>query len=323
MEKPKVSVIVPFVREWPQVAFTIRSIHESLKSISHEVLAIDNLTSTMQEDRGSKNVKGMAKEWENSNNPWLKYYHYSDKLSHWQCKNFGMSKASGDIYWFIDSHCIVPSSAAEAISYYSVNHKELNGSLHMPLTYHILEPRQLIYKAAVEVKKADYHYTFHTFNRSKYLEREKVIEVPAMSTCGMMIHKEYMRQLGGWPIELGIYGGGENFINFTMAVLGIKKWVWVGDSLCHHGDKRGYAWNLHDQQRNRAIATYMFGGERLLTQWINNKGKFSHNERRRAKQSILDKCHTQRAVIKATQVCEIEDWVNQWKSHELMVGDFG
>jgi len=318
----RISVIVPFVREWPQVAFTLRSIHESLKGISHEVLAIDNLMSTMIEDRGSKNVKGMANEWESHGNPWLEYYHYKDKLSHWQCKNFGIREAKGSILWFIDSHCIIPSSAAEAILFYESNYVDLKGSLHLPLTYHILEPRQLMYKAAVMVKKGDYHYTFHTFNRNKYLERERVIEVPAMSTCGMIMHRDYMRQLGGWPVSLGIYGGGENFINFTMAVLGLKKWVWIGDSLCHHGDKRGYAWNLYDQQRNRAIATYMFGGERLLRKWANEVGKFSHNERRRAIESIRKECNLHREAVKILQVCEIEEWVDQWKSHELMVGDY-
>ena len=96
-----VSVIVPFVREWPQVAFTLRSIHECLKGIDHEVLAIDNLQSTMQEDRGSQNVASMANKWSQSKDPWLRYFHYTDKLSHWQCKNLGIREAKGDIYWFI------------------------------------------------------------------------------------------------------------------------------------------------------------------------------------------------------------------------------
>ena len=322
MQDPKVSVIVPFVREWPQVAFTIRSIHESLKGISHEVLAIDNLTSTMTEDRGSKNLKGMANEWASHGDPWLKYYHVGDKLSHWQCKNFAMSKASGDVFWFIDSHCIMPMGAIEAIEYYVNNYEALLGSMHMPLTYHILEPKQLMYKAAVEVPKSDYHYTFHTFSQRKYRGME-VVEVPAMSTCGMMIHKDYMEKLGHWPKELGIYGGGENFINFTMAILGLKKWVWVGDSLCHHGDKRGYAWNHYDQQRNRGIATYMFGGERVLTNWMNNKARLTHASGRKARRSILATCKEHRAKIKASQVYEIEEWVNLWKDHELMIGDFG
>ena len=318
----RVSVIVPFVREWPQVAFTIRSVHESLKGIPHEVIAVDNLMSNMEEDRGSKNVRGMAKEWESKGDPWLKYYHYTDKLSHWQCKNFGMSKASGDILWFIDSHCIIPFEAIHFLQYYEENYEALNGSLHMPLTYHILEPKQLMYKAVVEVPKGDYHYVFHTFSRSKYLERERAIEVPAMSTCGMMIHKKYIELLGSWPEALGIYGGGENFMNFTMAVLGLKKWVWVGDSLCHHGDKRGYSWNHRDQQKNRAIASYMFGGNALLKLWINSKARLTPRESRTVRSEILNECEDHRKHIVSNQVCEIEEWVDSWKQHELMIGEF-
>jgi hypothetical protein len=200
-------------------------------------------------------------------------------------------------------------------------YEELKGSLHMPLTYHILEPKQLMYKAVVERDKGDYHYVFHTFRPGDYFGRTK-IEVPAMSTCGMMIHRSYMEKLGYWPTELGIYGGGENFMNFTMAVLGLKKWVWNGDSLCHHGDKRGYAWNHYDQQRNRAIATYMFGGRRLLDLWINHKARFSPNESRRAKRSILDTLKEHRELIRSKQVYEIEEWVDRWRGHELMIGKF-
>lgn len=316
-----ISVIVPFVREWPQIAFTIRSIHESLINVDHEVLAIDNLQENMQEDRGTKNIKGMASEWQNVNDSWLKYYHYKDKLSHWQCKNFGMSKASGDIFWFIDGHCILPPTAVEAARYYKANYMELCGSLHMPLTYHILEPRQLMYKAVVQTGTADYAYTFHTFSRKKY-SPNYTVEVPAMSTCGMMIHRTFMEQCGFWPTELGIYGGGEHFMNYTMAVLGLKKHVWVGDSLYHHGDKRGYAWNHYDQQRNRALANYMFGGRRLMDCWLDKKAKLNGNESKRVRRSILDSSGEHRQWIKDNQLVEIEEWVKEWKDHELLIGEY-
>jgi glycosyltransferase involved in cell wall biosynthesis len=319
--KQKVSVIVPYVREWPQIAFTLRSIHEALVNVDHEVLAIDNLQSTMKEDRGSKNVASMAKEWTKTGNSWLRYFHYTDKLSHWHCKNFGMLEAKGDIYWFIDSHCIMPHSAEEAVKYYQQYYKELNGSLHMPLTYHILEPRQLMYKAVVEVPKSDYHYTFHTLSQKKY-EKHRCIEVPAMSTCGMIIHKSFMDEIGAWPDELGIYGGGENFMNYVMAVLGQRKHVWIGDSLCHHGDKRGYAWNSSDYQRNRGIATYMFGGRRNLHTWMKEKSKLVISAAGRMERDILSKCKKHRAWIKAGQIWEIEEWVDRWKGHELLKGDY-
>lgn len=277
---------------------------------------------SLQGDRATTNIEGMAKEWNKTDDPWLKYYKYDTHLSHWQCKNFGMSKANGNIFWFVDSHCILPTSAVKMVEVYSKNYEQFNGSLHMPLTYHILEPRQLMYKTVVDLPKGDYHYKFHTFNPANYLGYD-VMEVPSMSTCGMMIHRKYMRKLGKWPKELGIYGGGENFINFTMAVLGMKKWLLVGDSLCHHGDKRGYNWNLYDQQKNRAAATYMFGGRRLLNLWLSKVAKMGPGEKRKAERSILTNLVEHRKLIKESQVCEIEEWVDTWKDHELMIGDFG
>lgn len=261
----------------------------------------------------------MANEWASQGDPWLKYIKYEDKLSHWQAKNMGISQAEGDFFWFIDSHCIMPTSTAEAIQFYMDNYIRLNGSLHMPLTYHILEPRQLMYKTVVDQHGGDYHYTFHTFSQKQY--GGKVVEVPAMSTCGMMIHRSYLEQLGFWPTELGIYGGGENFMNFTMAVLGLKKWLWIGDSLCHHGDNRGYSWNSFDYQRNRAIATYMFGGSRLLELWISKKAKLRRGEGTRVYRSIIDTLSQHRLIIKNNQKCTIEEWVDSWLGNELMIGE--
>ena len=318
--KGKVSVIIPYVREWPQIVFTLRSIREVLKGENFEVIAVDNLQPNMQEDRSTPNVKGMANAWKDSGDQWIKYFHYPDKLSHWQCKNFAMKQADGEFFWFIDGHCIMPTDAVDALHFYRQRWKEMNGSLHMPLTYHIMEPRQLIYKAVIDSDKGDYHYKFHTLVRREYSNNGQCIEVPAMSTCGMLIHKKFMRLLGNWPTELGIYGGGENFINYAMAVLGMKKYVYLSDSLCHHGEKRGYSWNHYDQQRNRSIASYMFGGASLLDKFLDRTARLTHREKTTVRRSIIDTCGSHREWIKKHQVMSIEEWHKQWKPHELCIG---
>ena len=314
----ELSVIVPFVREWPQVAFTLRSIHEELEGIEHEVLAIDNLQSNMEEDRGTGMVKGMANQWTKAGDPWLKYYHKNDKLSHWQCKNFGIQKATAPIIWFVDSHCIVGRDAARTMyHFYKRNWEVLDGSIHLPLTYHILEQRQLIYKAVVDVTKGDYAYSFNTYIPSSW---EQVQEVPVMSTCGMMIHKQYLEQLGGWPKELGIYSGGEHFLNYCQAILGLKKYIWKANPLTHHGDRRGYSWNHYDQRRNRAIACYMVGGEKLMNKWVDECAKLSPNESKRVKNNIMATCKKHRDHIRSQQMMEIEEWLDKWKGHSLLQG---
>jgi hypothetical protein len=312
------SVVIPFVREWPQVTFTIRAIHEELKDIEHEIIAVDNLMHNMDEDRGSNMVKGMANCWTAAGDPWLKYFRKDDKLSHWQCKNFAVEKASADIIWFVDSHCIPGrDSGSSMFRFYEEHWQELDGSIHLPLTYHILEPRQLIYKAVVNSSIGDYAYSFNTYRPNTW---EQVQEVPAMSTCGMMIHKNYLKQLGGWPKELGIYSGGEHFLNYCQAILGMKKYIWKAEPLCHHGDKRGYSWNYYDQRRNRGIASYLIGGEKLLRQWIKCCAKLSPNESARVINNIMLTCREHRDHILSQQLMTIEEWLDKWKGHELLKG---
>jgi len=310
------TVVVPFVREWPQIAFTLRSIHEALIGVEHEILAIDNLMPKMEVDQGSGNVKGMANQTTKSGDPWLKYYPYQDKLSHWQCKNFGTNKASADIMWFVDAHCEVGHDSVRSMfKFYKENWAELDGSIHLPLTYHILETKELIYKAVIDRSTGNYGYSFNSYNPNLWPE---VQEVPVMSTCGMMIHKNYLDQLGGWPVELGIYHGGEHFINYCQAIIGLKKYIWKARPLFHHGDKRGYSWNHYDQRRNRCIANYMFGGEELLTKWIETSAKLSANEGARVKNNIMATCRKHRDHILSQQVFEIDEWIERWQGHELM-----
>lgn len=314
------SVIVPFCREWPQVAFTLRSIHNALDGIEHEVLAVDNLQSNMEEDRGTQNVQGMAGSWEKCKDPWLHYLKYDSRLSHWQAKNLAMNLSNGDYFWFIDAHCICPggSSMIRMYEYYMKNESFINGSLHLPLTYHILEPTQLMYKAVIERSTFDYAYRFHTFDRSKYLHQE-IIPVPAMSTCGMLVSKDLMWKIGCWPEQLGIYSGGEHYLNYVFAIMGYNKFLWNGSSLCHHGDKRGYNWNHNDQQRNRAIACYMYGGEKHLTGWMFNKAKLSGREKQSMIRDIIITCQEHREHIAVNAVISIEDWTEGWSQHELMI----
>ena len=312
------SVVIPYVREWPQIAFTIRAIHEELEGIDHEIIAVDNLQPKMEYDRGSKMVQGMANQWTTAGDPWLKYFHKNDKLSHWQCKNFAVKKAQANILWFVDSHCIPGRDSGRSMfRFYEKHWEELDGSVHLPLTYHILEPRQLIYKAVIDTTKGDYAYSFNTYRPNAW---EQVQEVPVMSTCGMMIHKNYLEQLGGWPEELGIYSGGEHFINYCQAILGLKKYVWKANPLCHHGDKRGYSWNHYDQRRNRAIASYLIGGEELLVKWVTNNARLSSNETARVINNVQATCREHRDHIKSQQMMTIEEWLDKWKGHELLQG---
>ena len=256
----ELSVIIPYCNEFPQNLFTIQHIAQELNGLDFEILAVNNFCNEAaaqgrEQDSGFEAIEAAAKI-----NPWLKSYHYKDKLSHWQAKNYGVKHASGRFLWFVDAHCIVSKDAGRLMfQHYKDNHPSLNGTIHLPLTYKILESRKLIYKLVTDLEKGIIDYRFTGWNEpSNY-----TVEVPCMSTCGMMMTREIYDELGGWPAELGIYGGGENFINFTLATLGYTKHVVPKGCLYHHGAKRGYNWNYNDYHRNRTIAAFIYGGEVL------------------------------------------------------------
>ena len=317
VEKAKeieLSVILPYVQEYPQVAFTAQSIINELRgNINFELIVIDNWCNEVAEqgrpqDKGSTYMESIAKI-----NDEMVYLKYDKKLSHWNAKNLGVAHAKGKFLWFCDSHCLVsPGLLTGMVRYYREHHTHLNGTLHAPLSYLLDTPgRSLIYKLAGDIDKGEVHYSFTRFNNTGIVTR-----VPCMSTCGMMMTRQLFDDLGGWPEQLGIYGGGENFINFTLATLGKTINIFPYDTpLWHFAEKRGYHWNFDDHLRNRMLATYLFGGYSLLKLFTAH-AKGSETQKRRLMESVITNptCIAHRQQIEKKQVVSIQDWWATWKA---------
>lgn len=336
---PKLSIIMPFCGEYPQNIFTIMSIWNQLRDsdIDYEVIAVNNWNDRVAsqadykytcpdcktsrkiprgeanryrppygtDDPGGSRVKSYAKI-----HPWLKYVEYPDKLSHWNAKNAGVAASTGGVLFFIDAHCaLAPGSLVEMFNYYTKHPTAiLDGTLHMPLVYFLERPGPaLIYKLVAKPEISMYHYSF-----TRYRGSDVPYTVPCMSTCGMMMSRYLYDLLGGWPAELGIYGGGENFINFTLAVLGKSVSIYPTRPLHHYAEKRGYNYEYVDYKRNQIIATYMFGGRERAS-------KFSQHCKLDAKTAdriitdIINKCSDHRALIEKSQIMDIEDWYDKWQ----------
>ena len=351
----KLSVIIPYVLEWPLPAFTVRSIIEDLNGrIDYEIILIDNycdavmkqqvnrvyndfdiscgnftkkevpvvkhllksgkpeseikaiLFEMVKNDRTNEQFKYMQKYM-----PCLKVLQYDKTLSHWQAKNLAIKESTGDILCFIDAHCMLGRDALyDMFYYYEGNHKTLNGSIHLPLSYHIIEQKKLAYKLVSRPEESVVEYSFTTYAP----KGQDVYEVPCMSTCGMMITKKMLiDDIGGWPTELGIYGGGENFLNFTMSVLGFKKWVKAGNALHHHGDTRKYSWDFNNHLRNKTIANYIFGGREFVINFMDHSKGGTEQ-----KLLILDDVLTNKSInehhdfIQANKVISIEEWAKKY-----------
>jgi len=307
----ELSIIIPFVNEYPQVIFTIRSIAEELLGrVDFEIIAVDNYADgyvDRSEDKSGEAVRAGAGVCS-----WLRYVEYKTKLSHWNAKRMGISKSSGKFLLFCDSH-VVPTrdSIYSMFKYYKENWEELDGTIHLPINYKVLEPHKLIYKFLLD-KGAFFDYRF-----TGYRESDTPYEVPCMSTCGMMIHKSIYDLTGGWNPEFGIYSGGEHFMNYTLAVLGKKKWIWNKGSLAHHGEKRGYSSNYDDSLRNRFLAHYLFGGVEVLKSF-RNIAKGRPNVLDDIMNDVLKKGWKQRQLIESRQVMTINEWMQKAASKGLI-----
>lgn len=338
MRFDKVSVIIPFVNEWPQIAFTIRAVHENLENIEHEIIVVDNYCQQVHDqgrkpDRGHdryfrdredvgyygftpEEVVGLRLEQghvkaQASNKDWLKYVRYEDKLSHWNAKNAGVAESTGDLLLFLDSHVVPSAELLPAMCWVFrdlASIVDYDFTLHPPLAYHILDSRKLIYKMVYEPEKGNVHYRFSTMPK----DVRDIFEVPCMSTCGMMMTRSLFTKIGGWPTGLGIYGGGENYINYLLGVIGAKKLIYPHGCLYHHGEKRGYEWNWEDYQRNRLIATSIFGGVEMADTYQKGIGGNSVTKRLFQQALMMRELHGRKMSLGDGPFQTVDEYCKEW-----------
>ncbi|MBU2548141.1 MAG: glycosyltransferase family 2 protein [Proteobacteria bacterium] len=321
---PDLAVIIPQVNEWPQVAFTVADVYEELRDrCDVEVIVVDNwcdeaASQGRQPDRSLEYLVDMAKRL-----PWLKVLRYQIKLSHWQAKNLAVRSTDAPFLFFEDAHCILARDGLfNLYKYYRKAWTDLDGPIHLPWTYHLLESRLLAYKLVNNLDMGFIGYSlsqgaYHRFVATESLGPGKPFRVPCMSTNGMLVHRSFYDMLGGWPEALGIWGGGENFFNFCLATMGRKSWMMPGLPLRHHGDRRGYNYLYRDLVRNRAIAMFMIGGRSLCRRFCihvdedktappDRSGMIAIGE------EVVATCRPHRDLIKARQTMTIEDWAGRW-----------
>ena len=335
----KLSVIIPFVNEYPQIIFTLQSVFNEIKDIDAEVIAIDNFCPEILEqeyetpsnvcsfcfekldvyrtrDCGGFQVKGYSEKITN-----LKYEVYDKKLSHWNAKNHGVRRSEGSVLLFLDAH-VVPSPGSIKLMYDRFVLENPNGTYHLPLTYMLDLKKQLKYRLDVDPSRSYFGYSFAGYEPVQ----ARPEAVACMSTCGMMMTRELFDQMGGWPEELGIYGGGENYMNFVLATMGNSKWVCPVGPLYHLAAPRGYYYNYDDFIRNRAIAMYMTTGS-IEEAWNYLKHCQGNNEILRSiYASIFETGSSQYSIrkhqeqLKNHQVIDIHTWLDQMKSKGLYDG---
>lgn len=305
----KLSIIIPYVNEYPNIAFTVQNLIEETKGLDTEIITIAN-QSKQSFTQGNGTIIPDYCFWKLQHSPYvgqgiLKNIRYDDKLSHWQAKNAGIKIAQGERILFIDAHCIVECGAIKRML-----ETPIKGTLNMNVCY-ILDSRKLNYKTREE----DMGYTFTIAP----LNQIEPYEVPVMSTCGMMIEKKTLDEIGAWHPELGIYGGGENYMMYKLATCGYPIMVHPKATLYHFsGDytKRGYSWNYDDHVRNQFIAAYCVGGEGWLQKLVDERCSRPSCRKEtihKIADDVRQKCKDNREFIKSKQVYTIDEHFKKWE----------
>lgn len=309
------SIIIPHYHEHPQLLFTLQSIINELDTIDYEIILVDNAPTPQHDHPELDSVKYIQRKMIANALVRVKQYKYSDGLSHWQAKNLGVKNSSGKLLLFLDAHVIIkPGSIVHMLEHYGKLPD--NSLLHLPIVY-LLEDNRLIYQLIHNLALGVVDYRF-----SPLISSQGVIEVPCMSTCGMLISRDTLiNTYDCWPSVLGSYSGGEQFINFVGALLGVRKFVFTEGAVYHYAAPRSYTLDNGDIHRNKAISLFLFGGSSLFHRYLDGLCRL---ERGRVSPRVINKFRVEipampelqerRHYIKHNSKNNIEDWINEWSN---------
>lgn len=299
-----VSVIIPCCNEYPQVLFTVQSVVEELEhtGYEYEILVVSNRST----DKTNEYFTGLKSSL--TRNGRLRFFAYEDRLSHWQAKNLGVSEASGRHLFFLDAHCILGRDTMKHLIEFADGFEGRLGGVHCLIRY-MLDPHLLEYAV-----KDRLQYRFCSANG-----HTEPYEVPVMSTCGMLVPRSTFDEVGAWSPELGIYGGGEAYINWKMTTCGYEQWNHPQAICWHYADKRGYSWNYNDFVRNSFIAAYVVAGEDELEQEARNRLDYKKDRPEvilPMRDDVMEKCKSDRDFVASRQVTTLDAVLKQWESRK-------
>jgi len=242
----EVSIIIPSRNEFKNLIWTLQGLQLELQDVDYEIIVVLNQCEEKEQER-------LLKYWPVSTGR-LKVLAYDEKPSCWQARNFGASQARGDYLLFCDSHVLLtPGSLRGALKY----HREFKGILHFGINYWLDHPERTLFQYKWQPQKF-----WGAWTRIKPEPPDYRILMSGLA--GTMIDRSIFQELGGFHPALGIYGGGEPYLDLKTQMHGYQVRCHPDYQLYHLAERRGYCWNNDDLWRNFMIASYALGGNEYL-----------------------------------------------------------
>lgn len=264
----EISIIIPVCNEFPEIIGTAENVLDETHGLSSELILIDNSSSHIRSQFGQPLLSQEIKKKKYRK---LRLMAYANKQSPWTAMNIAAQDAKGKILLFLDAHCRVSSGGIkDMLEYYTQAHSILDGPLHLPILQRPdwEDPRYCV----VNTDRVKEGRLFLQMDRILPKKSDAAsFVVPGMPVCGAMITTDmFLNTLKGFPEEMGIRRGGNEYFSFMLRLKGKRSHVYTRAHVIHRTVQRRYSFNWHDIFRNRAIAAYCTGGKSWLRKFMDS-----------------------------------------------------
>ena len=241
-----VSVVIPTRNEQKNLKWTLQAAMADLEGLDYELIPVLNRCHPDEAD-------DLRRYWPFKTGHG-KVLEYNDKPSCWQARNLGASEAEGKYILFLDSHVIPsPGSFRRLIEY----HEGWKGVAHCALNYWLEPEAKALHGYRWQPEKF-----WGTWTRVK--PKPPDYKVVMSGTSSSLVDRDVFNEIGGFNEHLGIYGGGEPYIDLKVQMFGYDVRMPPDCRLWHLTETRGYNWNNADLHRNFMISAFALGGEEFL-----------------------------------------------------------
>jgi hypothetical protein len=173
--------------------------------------------------------------------------------SAWQARRIGSERARGDYIFWCDSHVVVRGDdLRRAVDW----HLGWRGVLKFGLNYFLDHPARTLYQYDWKPERF-----WGTWTRRRPDPPDYRI---MLSGSHGLIDRSVYEEIGGIHPALGIYGGGEPYLDFKVQMFGYEVRCSPAHQVYHIAERRGYSWDNDDLWRNFMISAYAIGGDEAL-----------------------------------------------------------